>query len=963
MDRRRTQGLGAWSLVVLLAAAPALRAQDTTVGELPAGGSITIEFLATVDSPLPAGVVEVSNQGTVTAIGVAAIATDDPSEPGAADPTVTPVDAVPDLSIAKSDGGVSVAPGGTVAYLLAYANDGNQAATGVTLSEVVPASTTFDAGTSTAGWVCVPDDNPGSVCTLAIGGLAGGGAAGSATFAVTVDSPVPAGLDEISNTATIADDGANGVDPTPADNSSTDTTPVDAAPDLTLAKSDGGVSAVPGATVAYLLSYANDGDQGATGATLTETVPANAVFAPGASTAGWVCVPDGNPGAVCTLAIGSLAGGGGSGSATFAVAVANPVPAGVTEIANTASIADDGANGADPNPGDNSASDTTPVDAQPDLALTKSDGGITSTPGSTIPYALGWSNVGNQGATGVTISEFVPPLTVFDAAASSPGWSCPDGSPQGTACTIAIGSVAGGGSGSTTFAVEVLTPLPAGASVVVNVASLADDGTNGADPTPSDNTAEDQTPIDAVPDLAIVKSYAGPVPFPGDVVAFDLDYSNGGDQGALGVTLSETVPDGTTFDAAGSTPGWTCADGSPAGTLCDLLIGPLDGGGASGSALFAVELDNPLPPGTTEIDNCAAIADDGTNGPDPEPGDNSDCETVALDLAAPTVVAIDAVPATPDGEVAECDTVLSTPTALALEFSEEMTDPAGDVDPEDVTNPDNYRLFATGPDGAFSTALCGPPAGDDVAIPATGVVYQTSLSVATVTFGGPLADGPFRLLVCPALEDIAGNPLDGDSTPSGGDEHELGFRVDSGNFLDNGHFDCDLRQWQANPAGTGDVEHDAAVDLDDAPVSGSVRVDPLIGPPQGPSAFSISQCGEISPADYELVTRVRIAAAAAVPVTIARRVEYFTQSACVGAAGAFEVAQPRFDSGGAWLEIVDAIRAPAGTASARWTVEARTTTGALFTAHFDQLYVRPSPLLFKDGFETGDTSRWSAVVP
>jgi hypothetical protein len=243
------------------------------------------------------------------------------------------------------------------------------------------------------------------------------------------------------------------------------------------------------------------------------------------------------------------------------------------------------------------------------------------------------------------------------------------------------------------------------------------------------------------------------------------------------------------------------------------------------------------------------------------------------------------------------------------------------------------------------------------------VVYQASPSLATVTFGGPLPDAPFRLLVCPTLEDVAGNPLDGDSTPSGGDEHELGFRVDSGNFLDNGHFDCDLRQWQADPGGTGDVEHDPGVDLDDAPVSGSVRIDPLVGPPQGPSAFSIAQCGAIAPADYELVTRVRIAAAAAVPVTIARRVEYFTQPGCVGAVGTFEVAQPRFDSGGAWLEIVDSVRVPAGTASARWTVEARTTTGALFTAHFDQLYVRPSPLLFKDGFETGDTSRWSAVVP
>ena len=42
------------------------------------------------------------------------------------------------------------------------------------LSDTVPAGTTFNAGASTAGWVCVPGPGAGSVCTLAIGGLAPG---------------------------------------------------------------------------------------------------------------------------------------------------------------------------------------------------------------------------------------------------------------------------------------------------------------------------------------------------------------------------------------------------------------------------------------------------------------------------------------------------------------------------------------------------------------------------------------------------------------------------------------------------------------------------------------------------------------------------------------------------------------------------------------------------------------------
>ena len=41
-----------------------------------------------------------------------------------------------------------------------------------------------------------------------------------------------------------------------------------------------------------------------------------------------------------------------------------------------------------------------------------------------------------------------------------------------------------------------------------------------------------------------------------------------------------------------------------------------------------------------------------------------------------------------------------------------------------------------------------------------------------------LADGTYRLLVCASLEDVAGNPLDGDGNGSGGDDFARSFRVD-----------------------------------------------------------------------------------------------------------------------------------------------------------------------------------------
>jgi uncharacterized repeat protein (TIGR01451 family) len=604
------------------------------LGTLPGGKSLTIVFRTTIADPFTGDEPQVSNQGTVTGSNFGPVVTDDPDTATPADPTVTPVDLQPDLSVAKSDGGATVSPGGTVSYTLAYTNHSSFGAPGVVLTDTVPAHTTFNAGASSAGWACVPDNNPGSVCTLTVG-LVGGSTGGSRFFAVTVADPAPAGVVQVSNTASVA----SGLpDPVPGNNSSTDTTPVDAAPDLTIAKSDGGASTTPGGTIPYTLSYANAGNQGASGVTLTDVVPANATFNPGGSTAGWVCAPDNNPGSVCTLAVGELAGGGAGGSAIYAVTVADPVPAGVAQISNTGTIADDGANGADPNPGDNSSTDTTPVDAAPDLNVAKSDGGASVTPGGTVAYALSYANAGNQGATGVTLADTVPAHTTFDAGSSTAGWVCVPDPNAGSACTLAVGALAAGGSGSATFAVIVDSPVPAGVAEISNTGTVADDGTNGADPTPGDNASTDTTPVTAAPDLAIVKDDLGASVTPGGTVTYTLSYSNVGDQGATGVTLTDTVPANATFNPGASTAGWACVPDNNAGSACTLAVGALAAGG-SGSAAYAVTVADPIPAGVTEVSNTATVADDGANGADPNGANNTDSETTPI-VAAPDMAVV-----------------------------------------------------------------------------------------------------------------------------------------------------------------------------------------------------------------------------------------------------------------------------------------------------------------------------------
>ena len=116
----------------------------------------------------------------------------------------------PGLALTKDDGGMTSERGGTILYRLGFQNTGNVALDNVTLTDAIPADTTFNAGASTPGWDCSV-----SPCTFALGTLQPG-AGGSVIFAVTVISSTNAAV--IRNTAVIASGASRA--------SASDTTPV-----------------------------------------------------------------------------------------------------------------------------------------------------------------------------------------------------------------------------------------------------------------------------------------------------------------------------------------------------------------------------------------------------------------------------------------------------------------------------------------------------------------------------------------------------------------------------------------------------------------------------------------------------------------------------------------------------------------------------------------------------------------
>ena len=130
---------------------------------------------------------------------------------------------------------------------------------------------------------------------------------------------------------------------------------------------------------------------------------------------------------------------------------------------------------------------------------------------------------------------------------------------------------------------------------------------------------------------------------------------------------------------------------------------------------------------------------------------------------------------------------------LDVAFSEELFDPVGDTDPNDVTNPANYRLVEAGRDGLSSRPPSAVPSWATtcpLTIDSADLRQRNVRDDARLHGGTPLADGLFRLFVCgTVVEDLDGNPLDGDGDGTPGDDFIRHFRVRLANPIDRPHFD------------------------------------------------------------------------------------------------------------------------------------------------------------------------------
>ncbi|MDF3031687.1 MAG: conserved repeat domain protein [Moraxellaceae bacterium] len=334
-----------------------------------AANTATIGFSVTVESGAVAGTV-ISNQGFVTGAGEGSGAfaeqpSDDPATTAVNDPTRDIVGALPLLDAQKTvalvvDNGAAgvVEPGDTLRYTIVVSNSSAIAASGVTLSDDVPANTSYVGGSLTLNGAAAGQPD-GGLLPLAAGfaiqspaaasGAIAGNAGATVTFEVVVNGGVPAGT-VISNQGFVASNEL-ATEPTDADgndaNGDQPTTIVTgSAQQLSIIKEVsvvGGGAALPGSQLDYVVRITNTGAVPATQVLIADDLAALAGQASyvansatlngsttGVSEAGSVLLAD------YAAAYGNLAAGG-TATLRFRVQIGAGVAAG-TMLSNTGTV-------------------------------------------------------------------------------------------------------------------------------------------------------------------------------------------------------------------------------------------------------------------------------------------------------------------------------------------------------------------------------------------------------------------------------------------------------------------------------------------------------------------------------------------------------------------------------------------------------------------------------------------------
>ena len=311
--------------------------------------------------------------------------------------------------------------------------------------------------------------------------------------------------------------------------------------DMTITKSHTGNFSQGQVGAQYTLTATNSGTASTTGTvTVTDTLPAS-LTATAISGTGWTCVL----GTLTCTRSNALAAGASYPAITVTVTVSPTAPASVTNVANVSG-------GGEINTGNNSASDPTTINQDPDLTIVKSHTGNFQQGQVGATYSLTVTNSGSAATSGtVTVTDTLP-AGLTATAISGTGWSCV----LGTLTCTRSDALAGSASYPViTVTVDVANDA---ASSVTNSASVSGGGQTNT----SNDTDTDPTTVTQMPDLTVNKSHSGNFSQGQTGATYSIVVTNSGFATTSGtVTVTDTLPVGLTATGI-SGSGWSCVLGT-----------------------------------------------------------------------------------------------------------------------------------------------------------------------------------------------------------------------------------------------------------------------------------------------------------------------------------------------------------------------------------------------------------------
>lgn len=504
---------------------------------IPAGQTVAITLTVAVDADIVGGT-SLDNSASV------ASATPDPDMTNnMTAPDTVEIDSSADLAIVKTHSTPDFTAGNNESYSLAITNNGPSDVSSYTIADTLDPDLTYVSANPS---ICGGSSGQNVTCT---GGAIASGDTVTITLTVSVDAGVASGTD-ISNTATVATV-APTTDPTPGNNSSTVITTVVDSTDLALTKAHVGTFTA-GATGDYTISIINNGPSNTptNDVTVTDTLPANLTLDSYTGT-GWTCT--GTTDISCSYAP-ALTSGATAPLLTLTVAVPADQQGEITNTATVSSTTDD------PNLSNDTDSDTATIDVEADLTATKQAQGSLIA-GEPVTYRFEVTNNGGPSdATSVTITDDLQGHFTYQSFVGT-GWDCSETS--GT-LTCILGSTLAVGSSSivdVTLLVAQDAPNPTNNTAAVTFA--------GTDPTPANPS--DSEPVSYEADLEVRLTHDSATYQSGDTVTYTYTVINHGPSRAENVVLTDTLPEGLTFENIVATN--RTQDSSLLATVVDTVLG------------------------------------------------------------------------------------------------------------------------------------------------------------------------------------------------------------------------------------------------------------------------------------------------------------------------------------------------------------------------------------------------------